>query len=148
MSDLSRVFEDLVRAETRLYNAVDERLRSAQDLTLGQFEFLSIIDRRPGCRVLDIVREVGITVGAASKAVDRLEAAGWCRRAVNQADRRSSVLTLTPSGSRTLGRARPTYEAALAEHFEGMFSERALGQLAGSLAKLRAALERKQIGRV
>src|SRR3954471_19122108 len=100
MTDLVRLFEDLVRAETRLYNAIDGRLRERHGVSLGQFELLQIIAGRDSCRVLDIVREVGITVGAASKAVDRLEGAGWCRRRVDEQDRRSSVLAVTPAGAR------------------------------------------------
>jgi DNA-binding MarR family transcriptional regulator len=142
MTDLVRLFEDLVRAETRLYNALEGRLRERHGLSLGQFELLQIITRRDGCRVLDIVREVGITVGAASKAVDRLEAAGWCRRRVDEQDRRSSVLTVTPAGARLLARARPTFEQELAERFEGVAAERSLAQAARVLAALRTSLER------
>lgn len=80
MSHITSIFTDLVRVETRLYNTVNARLRTEQDLSLGQFEFLEIIDRVPECRVLDIVGELAITVGAVSKAVDRLVAAGWCVR--------------------------------------------------------------------
>jgi len=145
MTELAQFFEDLVRAETRLYNAVEARLRDRHGLTLGQYELLTIISRREGCRVLDIVREVGITVGAASKAVDRLEAAGWCRRRVNEDDRRSSVLTVTPAGTRLLARARPTFEQELADRLAGVASGRALDQAARVLGALRAELERHQL---
>jgi len=145
MTELAQFFEDLVRAETRLYNAVDARLRDRHGLTLGQYELLTIISRRDGCRVLDIVRTVGITVGAASKAVDRLEAAGWCRRRVNEDDRRSSVLTVTPAGTRLLARARPTFEQELTDRLAGVASERALDQAARVLGALRAELERHQL---
>jgi len=146
MTDYGRLFEDLVRAETRLYNAIDDRLRQELELSLGQFELLGIIAGRTDCRVLDIVREVGITVGAASKAVDRLEAAGWCRRRVNQDDRRSSLLALTPAGTRILTRARPVFERELAARLDGVASERALAQATAVLGRLRAALEREQLG--
>jgi DNA-binding MarR family transcriptional regulator len=146
VTDLPQLFSDLVRAETRLYNAIDERLRSEHGISLGQFELLTVISGRPDCRVLDIVREVAITVGAASKAVDRLEAAGWCRRRVNQDDRRSSLLSVTPAGTRILDRARPTFEAELAERFAGAGSDRALTQTASVLAGLRASLEQHQLG--
>ena len=144
MTELSQLFDDLVRAETRLYNAVDAQLRAQHGLSLGQYELLQIISRHSDCRVLDIVREVGITVGAASKAVDRLEAAGWCRRRVSDHDRRSSLLSVTPAGARLLVRARPTFEQELAERLAGVASERALDQTARVLAALRVALERHQ----
>jgi DNA-binding MarR family transcriptional regulator len=146
MTDLAQLFEDLVRAETRLYNAIDARLRDRHGLALGQYELLQIMSRREGCRVLDIVHEVGITVGAASKAVDRLEAAGWCRRRVNEQDRRSSLLAVTPAGARLIAAARPTFEAALAERLDGIAAGRTLDQTARVLAALRQRLEREQLG--
>lgn len=95
MTDLAQVFADLVRYETRLYNVLGERLRAEHGLTAGQFEFLRIIGGRDDCRVNDLAHEVAITVGATSKAVDRLEAAGWVSRRPNPSNRRSSLLALT-----------------------------------------------------
>lgn len=140
VSRVTPVFTDLVRVETRLYNAVSARLREEQGVSLGQFEFLEIIDRIPGCRVLDIVGEVAITVGAVSKAVDRLAAAGWCTREPHPQDRRSSVLRLTPEGEKTLAAARPVVEDELAALTAGV-SDDDLKRVAATLAALRSALE-------
>ncbi|MFJ6073759.1 MarR family winged helix-turn-helix transcriptional regulator [Streptomyces sp. NPDC093065] len=140
MSHVTPVFVDLVRTETRLYNAVSARLRDEQGLGLGQFEFLEIIDRVPGCRVLDIVGELAITVGAVSKAVDRLVAAGWCVRAAHPRDRRSSVLRLTSEGEERLAASRPVVEDALASLTAGI-PPRDLDRVAATLAALRANLE-------
>lgn len=145
MTPITSVFSDLVRVETRLYNAVSARLRDQHGLGLGQFEFLEIIDRVPGCRVLDIVREVAITVGAASKAVDRLEAAGWCVRTAHPDDRRSSVLTLTADGARVLAEARPTVERELLALTATVPADD-LARTGATLAALRAALERLGVG--
>ncbi|MFH8445397.1 MarR family winged helix-turn-helix transcriptional regulator [Streptomyces sp. NPDC018026] len=140
MNYVTPAFVDLVRVETRLYNAVSARLRAEQGVTLGQFEFLEIIDRVPGCRVLDIVGELAITVGAVSKAVDRLVAAGWCVRAVNPQDRRSSVLRLTSEGDRRLAASRPVVESALVSLTAGVSPED-LSRVASTLAVLRSTLE-------
>ncbi|MER5602730.1 MarR family winged helix-turn-helix transcriptional regulator [Streptomyces sp. NPDC002265] len=140
MSHVTPIFTDLVRAETRLYNAVSARLRAEQGLGLGQFEFLEIIDRVPGCRVLDIVGEVAITVGAVSKAVDRLVAAGWCLRVAHPQDRRSSVLRLTAEGEKLLAASRPVVEGELATLTAGVPADD-LARVASTLAVLRASLE-------
>ncbi|CAG6396967.1 MarR family transcriptional regulator [Streptomyces cocklensis] len=142
MTYVTQVFTDLVRVETRLYNAVNARLQTELGLGLGQFEFMAIIDRVPGCRVLDIAREVAITVGATSKAVDRLEAAGWCVRSAHPQDRRSSVLGLTAEGAALLERSRPVVEAELAALTVGVPSG-GLDQVAATMATLRTALERR-----
>lgn len=140
MSRVTPLFTDLVRVETRLYNAATARLRAEQGTGLGQFEFLEIIDRIPACRVLDIVNEVAITVGAVSKAVDRLVAAGLCTREPHPQDRRSSVLRLTPEGQTTLAAARPVVENELAA-LTATLSDDDLTRLAEILAALRATLE-------
>ncbi|MFC8368490.1 MULTISPECIES: MarR family winged helix-turn-helix transcriptional regulator [unclassified Streptomyces] len=146
MSHITSIFTDLVRVETRLYNAVNARLRAERGLGLGQFEFLEIIDRVPGCRVLDIVGELAITVGAVSKAVDRLVAAGWCLRVAHPQDRRSSVLRLTSEGERQLAASRPLVESELASLTEAVPPDD-LTRIASTLAALRATLEAGSHGR-
>lgn len=140
MTDLTALFTDLVRAETRLYNRVDARLRAEHGITLGTLEFLRIIDGRPACRVQDIAAEVDITIGATSKGVDRLEARGWCRREANPDDRRSSLLVLTPAGREALSAATPTWQAALAEQTAALPAA-TLAELAAGLRAWRNYLE-------
>lgn len=140
MSHVTPVFLDLVRVETRLYNAVSARLRAEHGLVLGQFEFLQIIDRVDGCRVLDIVGELAITVGAVSKAVDRLVAAGWCVRVAHPQDRRSSVLRLTVEGEKVLAASRLAVEGALVS-LTRTVPAADIERLATTLAALRANLE-------
>jgi DNA-binding MarR family transcriptional regulator len=139
--ELGSVLIDLVRVETRLYNAVDSRLKDAGGLTLPQLEVLGVIRDVPGCRVLDVSRTIAITVGAASKAVDRLEDQGWCRRSVDPADRRSSVLSLTAEGSTAVDRATPVFEAATRDTFGTLLSGPDLDRLARVLRAMRAALQ-------
>jgi DNA-binding MarR family transcriptional regulator len=137
--DPTALFIDLVRVETRLYNLIDARLRP-HDMTLGLFQFLQILQRTPGCRVYDIAQEVDITVGATSKAIDRLEARNWCRRAPNPTDRRSSLLYLTPAGDQALANATPTFETAMTDLMSAVPNE-ALAALADALAQWRPHLE-------
>jgi DNA-binding MarR family transcriptional regulator len=146
VSYVTPLFIDLVRVETRLYNAVSARLNAEQGLGLGQFEFLEIIDRLPRCRVLDLVNEVAITVGAVSKAVDRLEAAGWCERTAHPEDRRSSILRLTAEGEKKLAASRSVVETELAS-LTAVIPSGDLASVAEVMAALRAMLEAGSIGR-
>ena len=141
MVDPGSVLIDLVRVETRLYNAVDARLKDAGGLTLPQLELLSVIRDVPGCRVLDVSRTISITVGAASKGVDRLQDQGLCRRAVDPADRRSSVLSLTPEGRTAVERATPVFEAATRDTLRALLPGPDLDTLAILLRAMRAALQ-------
>src|SRR6516165_10084105 len=94
MTDLKKLFSELIRFETELWNAIDARLRAEFDLPLSRFEPMQIIGRRGACRVNDIAEELVITVGGTSKLVDRIQAAGHCRRRSNPHDGRSSIIEL------------------------------------------------------
>ena len=136
--DLKIVFNELVRLETELWNAVEARLRSDHGVTLPFFEFMQIIARQPSCRVQDITAELGITVGGASKIVDRIEAAGYCARQVNPGDRRSSIIKLTPAGKRLLPKITATVDDELQAQLGSRLPDRSLAQFMRILSRLRA----------
>jgi MarR family transcriptional regulator, organic hydroperoxide resistance regulator len=138
VTDLRRLFNDIVRFEIEIWNAVDARLKSEFDLPLTHFEPMSVIDRVPGCRVYDIASELRITTGGTSKLVDRIEASGYCRRLPNPADRRSSVLELTAEGRRVLEVAGVAFDEELRRLLGSAVPERTLRQFGATLARLRA----------
>jgi DNA-binding MarR family transcriptional regulator len=135
--DLAALFSDLVRLETELWDRVDRRLRNDHDLPLSWFEPMQVIDRMPGCRVADIAEALSITVGGTSKLVDRLEHAGWCSRAPNPDDARSSVLTLTRAGRRVLREARGSFDQELAARLGAAVPPKRLAQLASTVRDVR-----------
>ena len=139
MSDLRRLFNDIIRFEIELWNAVDARLKSEFNLPLTHFEPMSVMDRLPGCRVYDIASELGITTGGTSKLVDRIEANGYCRRLPNPADRRSSLLELTHEGQRLFAAAGVACDDELQRWLGAALPERTLRQFAATLTRLRTA---------
>jgi MarR family transcriptional regulator, organic hydroperoxide resistance regulator len=145
LSDLRGLFNDLIRFEIELWNAVDARLKSEFGLPLTHFEPMSVIDRIPGCRVYDIASELGITTGGTSKLVDRIEASGYCRRLPNPDDRRSSLLELTEEGQRMFVRAGTAFDDELQHRFGAVLPERTLRQFASTLTRLRAASRRAEM---
>jgi MarR family transcriptional regulator, organic hydroperoxide resistance regulator len=139
MEDLRDLFNELIRFEIELWNAVDARLRADFDLPLSRFEPMQIIARRPSCRVFDIADELSLTVGGTSKLVDRIEAAGHCSRRANPDDRRSSIIELTPAGRRLLAEATEAFEDELRIRVGSAVPTRSLEQFYATLTKLRAA---------
>ena len=139
MPDLKVLFSELIRFETELWNAVDARLRSEHDLQLTWFEPMQVMSKHTGCRVFDIKEELSITVGGASKLVDRIEAAGLCRRRPNPDDMRSQIIELTPAGRRLLAKATKSFEDELRTRLESVVTGRALDQLVATLTRVRAA---------
>lgn len=138
MTDLQRLFDDLIRWETELWNNLDGQLRNELDLPLSRFEPMQVIDRLGSCRVHDIARELSITVGGVSKLVDRIEAAELCQRRADPNDRRSSIITLTARGRSLLTAATAVFQRALELQVGAALPEGELAQFAGALARLRA----------
>lgn len=142
MADLLVLFSALIRFEIELWDAVDHRLRYEHDLQLTWFEPMQVMSKHAACRVVDIKEELSITVGGASKLVDRIEAAGLCRRRANPDDGRSQIIELTPAGRRLLAKATKSFEDELHTRLESAVTERALTQFGATLTKLRAASRR------
>jgi len=144
--DLTGFFADVVRCETRLYNALNDRLRERHGIVTSQFEALRHLRDRPGARVADLAAEFAIGIGATSKTVDRLERQGWARRQPNPADRRSSLLALTDEGRALVEAAERTVAERLAELLGAPLAGAPLPAVAQTFAALRSALERDRIG--
>ncbi|MGF6884739.1 MarR family multiple antibiotic resistance transcriptional regulator [Nocardia sp. GAS34] len=144
--NLPSLFSDLVRCETRLYNALTDRLREQHGIVTSQFESLRFLRDHPGARVADLASEFAVGVGAMSKGVDRLEKQGWVARQANPADRRSSLLALTDDGGRLVEAAEQTFTQQLTELLGNSVSDSSLSVVAQVFSQLRVALERDRIG--
>jgi DNA-binding MarR family transcriptional regulator len=140
------LFDHLVRSETRLYNAVGDRLRTEHGLATAQFEYLRHLRDHPEARVAEIAATFAAGVGAISKLTDRLVAKGWVVRRPHPADGRSSLLGLTGAGDELVTAAERTFRQALAELLDGVLDDDQIGTAAATLATLRHALEREGIG--
>ena len=140
MAELPALFADLVRLEIELWDAVEARLRVELDVGLATAQTLAVVAAVPDCRVHDIVRGLSITVGGASKTVDRLERNGLVARRPHPSDRRSSVIALTRSGATTHVKSQRLIAAEVDARIGGVLSDRALDQLHRTIAKLRVAV--------
>jgi DNA-binding MarR family transcriptional regulator len=133
---------DLIRLEIALWNRIDDRLRREHDLSLAFFEALYAIGqaRSASLRVGDLARALRITVGAASKLADRVEATGLIRRELDADDRRASRLALTDAGRHTLADASTTYEAELAAVLDATLNTDEQQRLHDLVTRLLAAM--------
>ena len=138
MAELRRVYSDLVRYETELWDAIDRLLRERLEIPMGSFDVLQTIARTPDCRVYDIARALVITVGGTSKAVDRSEARGHVVRRSNPGDKRSSIIVLTPAGEDVLAKAAALVDAELERRIAAILTPAEVDHLADMLTRLRA----------
>jgi MarR family transcriptional regulator, multiple antibiotic resistance protein MarR len=136
-------FDVLVRYEVALWNAVDRELGRQGMISLGLLHALRVVESYGGqARVQDLSCDIGITVGAASKLVDRLERDGLASRSSNPVNRRSSLIALTATGQQALASAMDVYSSAVARAVGGEDVE----GLTGALQRLRARLGESGVG--
>ena len=139
MTGLKLLYDNLIRYEIALWNAIDSALRAKCDIPLTSFEILRFVAERGGCRVQDMAKEFSITVGGTSKVVDRIEAAGYCTRRANPNDRRSSIIELTASGRQVLKRANTVFERELERRIGAVLDNDTAETLTATLGTLRSA---------
>lgn len=140
------LFDDLVRCETRIYNALGERLRVEHGIVTSQFELLRHLRDHPDARVAELATAFAAGIGAVSKGVDRLEARGWATRVPNPADRRSSLIRLTGSGAALVEAAERTFAEQLEQLLVPALSDAQAAAAGEALAVLRRALEDGRVG--
>jgi MarR family transcriptional regulator, organic hydroperoxide resistance regulator len=137
--DSERLFHDVQRVHAQLAAALNLRLRRQFGLPLALLEPMAVIADIGGCRVRDLATELGMSAGTASKLVDRLEAAGYCRRQLNPDDRRSSLLELTAAGHHLCAGARQAMAEELDLLLAGSLSAGQVTELAATLRALRSS---------
>ncbi|MGA1835949.1 MarR family transcriptional regulator [Herbiconiux sp. 11R-BC] len=131
-------FRSLVVLQTELWYHVDGLVREALSLDLANLESLSVLGALEGRgRVQDLADTIGITPGAASKLVDRLETRGLVARQSNPADRRSSVLALTAEGQALLAEFSPLLETILRDRLAPDLDEEQRSRFIESILVLR-----------
>ena len=133
----------LVRYEIALWNAVDGQLGASGRVSLARLQALRVVESFAGrCRVQDISDRLGITAGAVSKLVDRLEHDGLVTRTPNPGNRRSSLLQLTADGAEELAAAQ-----AVGDRIMGIaVGDEDLEPLTTALQRLETHLSGAQIG--
>ena len=140
--DVADFFDALLRYEIELWNHLDRAIQTAHGLSLGRLQALQVVQRHGGsARVNEVSSELGITVGAASKLVDRLEDHALASRAPNPADRRSSLISLTERGSSVVDAASRTFRDELTRVLpSGPDGREELSALTAALGRLQERL--------
>lgn len=148
MTNANRIqwLNQLIGLEIVLWELIDDRLKEKHDLSHAFFQSLYFIGCSPdgSLRIGDLARSLRITVGATSKLVDRIEAAGLVTRKNDVDDRRASRLVLTRSGARKLADASKTYEATMAKVLDAALSADEQQQLHDLIRRLLATTSEEE----
>ncbi len=108
------------------------------ELELFEYDVLSALRRqgRPfALSASGLARETGLSSGAMTNRIDRLEGRGLVRRQHGKADRRSVIIRLTAAGQRAIDKAIQFRLDAANDSLQGL-GKRQQKQLAGLLRKV------------
>jgi DNA-binding MarR family transcriptional regulator len=136
MSELRRIYRDLVAFKAELWSAVEERLRSEFGLPVSHFEMLAAMDRLDACKVDDIAAELEISSRTATELADRMQAEGYCRLG-GARDGGVAVLELTSRGRSVVSQAGAALDDELERRFAATAPGDVLDQFAAALHRLR-----------
>ena len=97
-------------------------MRSIEPSGLGfsDFAVLEVLLNKGPQKVNDIGRRVDLTSGSITTAVDRLEKRGLVVRGLDDEDRRSRIVRLTPAGRARIGEVFAEHAAALEAASKGL----------------------------
>jgi DNA-binding MarR family transcriptional regulator len=109
------------RTSTNLDRAFDNRAAETLGVNLTDLHCLNIVENSGGITAGALAAEAGLTTGAVTGVVDRLERAGYARRVPDPADRRKVKVEVTDRfyerAGEIWGPAAADWQAALARRF-------------------------------
>ncbi|WP_078863677.1 MarR family transcriptional regulator [Streptomyces sp. AcH 505] len=97
-----------VLAASRLLIAVSARSLAAvtEGVTLPQFRLLMVLAAHGDAKLVQLAERLGVNPSTAMRMLDRLIAAGLADRQSNPANRRETMLRLTPEGRRLVAEVK------------------------------------------
>ncbi len=122
------MFEELIDEVRRSQSATsrfDQAVADALGLNRTDMRCLDLLEREGSVTAGRLAQATGLTSGAMTTALDRLERAGYARRVRDASDRRRVLVEVTPLALREAGRFYGEHEA-LSERLYQRYSEKQL----------------------
>jgi DNA-binding MarR family transcriptional regulator len=128
----------LVTSSTGLMATLDNELRAAHGLTLGDYEVLVRLSDAPAgyLRMTDLAAQLHLSPSGITRRIDGLVKAGLVERQQCPTDRRGSNAVLTKLGIKTLEECAPTHVAGVRGHFIDRLTEDQLRDLTDALTSI------------
>lgn len=136
----------VLRASALVVRSTEQRL-AEHDLSRGEFDVLTTLRRTGDPQSPTTLRTIGLASAAAiTKRVHALERRGLVARAANPADRRGTLIALTPAGAELVDRAFPEVLAVERELLAQVPAD-LLAEATRSLRAVLASVEAAQMPR-
>ncbi|WP_020577529.1 MarR family winged helix-turn-helix transcriptional regulator [Actinopolymorpha alba] len=126
-----------------LIQTLGRQLETDAGISFTDYELLVHLSEAPErrMRMRDLADATLATRSGVTRAVTRLERAGWVRRVECEDDRRGMHAELTDAGMAKLEKAAPGHVAAVREQMFDLLSSREVEQLHALCARMRKHLE-------
>ncbi|MFF1821198.1 MarR family winged helix-turn-helix transcriptional regulator [Kribbella sp. NPDC058245] len=117
--DLITAFGRLLGAANRLEYVLGRALEDECGITHLMYEVLLILGRAggDGLSMRTIAQQQVLSTGGATRLIDRMIAAGLVERAEDPADRRSTLVRITPQGEQTVVEASRVHRRNIEQYF-------------------------------
>jgi DNA-binding MarR family transcriptional regulator len=133
-------------AATRVQNArVVSALAAERGIGATDLRALSFLAAQESPTPKAAADHLGLTTGAMTTLIDRIEKAGLVTRAPHPTDRRSLVLQLTPAGSELMAGTSAVYSQAFTQALEGLDLEQVGAAFTAVATALRAIADAREI---
>jgi DNA-binding MarR family transcriptional regulator len=132
-----------LRSSALLLRVLDAELRAEHGMTHRTYDALVQLSEAPDRRLhmKELADALVHSTSGLTRVVDGLERDGYARREVDPANRRSTLVVLTPAGLAALENAWPTHLRGVERHFAGHVSEEQARTLAEVFRGITADLE-------
>ncbi|WP_370965433.1 MarR family winged helix-turn-helix transcriptional regulator [Amycolatopsis sp. cg9] len=122
--DHDAAWRGFLRSSALLLRVLDAELRAAHGMSHRTYDALVQLSEAPDrrLRMKDLADALVHSASGLTRVVDGLESAGYARREPDPANRRSTLVVLTPAGLAALESAWPTHVRGVQRHFAGHVS--------------------------
>ncbi len=129
-------------AHARIVTRLERELAREAELPLTWYEVLLLLREAPEgrLRMHELADSRLLSRSAATRLVDRIEAAGLVTRTTSEDDRRGTFVELTAEGLATLRRTAPIHLRGIQEHFTQHLSETDAAAVADVMSRVTEAL--------
>jgi len=139
-SEPIELWELFVKAWKRL-NRVSEVQLSTLGFTLPELYALKVLEKRGGCKMIELAKELLVTQPAVTALIDSLEERGLVERTRSNEDRRVVFVRITEKGSQVLKEIVKKRKEFMRRMTQAL-SQDELAQLVNILTKLSAQAEK------
>jgi DNA-binding MarR family transcriptional regulator len=129
-------------AHAKVVARLERELAEEANLPLTWYEVLLLLREAPEgrLRMHELADSRLLSRSAATRLVDRIEAAGLVTRTSSEDDRRGTFVELTAEGLATLRRTAPIHLRGIEAHFTRHLSQTEAAAVAGVMSRIAGAL--------